>query len=107
MTLFCDLVSGYPETLTRVNWYMDGNLLKELPDCPHEIGQNTHSDNDLCDIDPSKLLLEHVSKLFHGNYSCEAANEAGWSDLSQPRELEIFCKYLTRKAWTVLRCFWN
>ena len=66
---------------------MDGNLLKELPDC--------HSENaDLCDIDPSKLLLEHVSKLFHGNYSCQAANEAGWSPMSEPQQLEIYCEYM-------------
>ena len=87
VTLFCDLESGYPGTLSKVNWYMDGNLLKELPDC--------HSENaDLCDIDPSKLLLEHVSKLFHGNYSCQAANEAGWSPMSEPRQLEIYCEYM-------------
>ena len=95
VTLFCDLVSGYPNTLNRVNWYMDGNLLKELPDCPEDIGDfgDANSQNDLCDIDPSKLLLEHVSKLFHGNYSCEAANEAGWSDMSDEKQLEIYCKY--------------
>jgi hypothetical protein len=77
---------------------MDGNLLKELPDCPDDqldfggFGENSGA-NDLCDIDPSKLLLEHVSKLFHGNYSCEAANEAGWSDMSELKQLEIYCKY--------------
>ena len=98
VTLFCDIVSGYPSILTRVNWYMDGNLLKELPDCPDDqldfggFGENNGA-NDLCDIDPSKLLLEHVSKLFHGNYSCEAANEAGWSDMSELKQLEIYCKY--------------
>jgi len=95
VTLFCDIVSGYPSILTRVNWYMDGNLLKELPDCPDDqldfggFGENNGA-NDLCDIDPSKLLLEHVSKLFHGNYSCEAANEAGWSDMSELKQLEIY-----------------
>ena len=70
---------------------MDGNLLKELPDC--------HSANaDLCDIDPSKLLLEHVSKLFHGNYSCQAANEAGWSPMSEPQQLEIYCEYMRKQS---------
>jgi len=93
VTLFCDIVSGYPNILTRVNWYMDGNLLKELPDCPDDLdfgGFGENGANDLCDIDPSKLLLEHVSKLFHGNYSCEAANEAGWSDMSELKQLEIY-----------------
>jgi len=89
VTLICDLESGYPKTLSRVNWYMDGNLLKRLPDCPTD--QNPNPNLELCDdIDPSRLLLEHVSKLFHGNYSCEAANEAGWSERSEPQELEIY-----------------
>ena len=91
VTLFCDIISGYPNSLTRVNWYMDGNLLKELPDCPED-PNDLYSNADLCDIDPSKLLLEHVSKLFHGNYSCQAANEAGWSEMSEPKQLEIYCK---------------
>ena len=39
-------------TLVR---YMDKDLLKQLPQC--EGGEE-----DLCDIDPSKLLLEHVSR---------------------------------------------
>ena len=70
----------------------DGNLLKRLPDCPTD--QNPNPNLELCDdIDPSRLLLEHVSKLFHGNYSCEAANEAGWSERSEPQELEIYCEY--------------
>ena len=48
--------------------------------------------NDLCDIDPSKLLLEHVTKLFHGNFSCQGSNGAGWSKVSKEKELEIFCE---------------
>jgi hypothetical protein len=49
---------------------------------------------DLCDIDPSKLLLEHVSKLFHGNFSCEATNGAGWSDRSEETQLEVHCEFI-------------
>lgn len=99
VTLFCDMEAGYPTSLTRVNWYMDGNLLKELPDCPEDPNEGI---NDLCDIDPSKLLLEHVSKLFHGNYSCQASNEAGWSPMSEPKQLEIFCKY--RRCIRRIKC---
>lgn len=46
----------------------------------------------LCDIDPSKLLLEHVSQQFHGNFSCQGNNGAGWSKVSRERELEIYCE---------------
>jgi hypothetical protein len=92
VTLFCEVVSGNPETLYSVKWYMDGVLLKQLPFCP-DFGSQERSNDDLCDIDPSKLLLEHVSKLFHGNFSCEGANEAGWSDPSEEEQLEIYCKY--------------
>ena len=59
VTLICHLESGYPKTLSRVNWYMDGNLLKRLPDCPTD--QNPNPNLELCDdIDPSRLLLEHA-----------------------------------------------
>ena len=46
----------------------------------------------LCDIDPSKLLLEHVSQQFHGNFSCQGNNGAGWSRVSRERQLEIYCE---------------
>jgi len=101
---------------------MDGVLLKQLPMCEDEDGSgfsgssSTDSKSgsgfgsgsgsgsgdtgdekgsgktDLCDIDPSKLLLEHVSKLFHGNFSCEATNGAGWSERSEESPLEVYCK---------------
>ena len=50
----------------------------------------------LCDIDPSKLLLEHVSQQFHGNFSCQGNNGAGWSRVSRERELQIYCEYEKR-----------
>lgn len=86
VTLFCDVLSGNPSTLTGVRWYMDGDLLKELPQCDY-----TAEDEDdyLCDVDPDKLLLEHVSRLFHGNFSCVGINEAGWSQMSPGLELEV------------------
>ena len=65
---------------------MDGILLKQLPLCDD-------ADQDLCDIDPSKLLLEHVTKSFHGNYSCQGSNEAGWSDFAEEQELEVYCEF--------------
>ena len=42
--------------------------------------------------DPSMLYLEHVSRSFHGNYTCQGATEAGWSQMSEEKELEIYCK---------------
>jgi hypothetical protein len=87
ITLMCKVVSGNPEILLAVRWYLDGDLLKELPDC----GGNT-TDSLFCDIDPSKLLLEDVGRSFHGNYSCEGMNEAGWGPLSADEELIVYCK---------------
>ena len=100
VTLFCEVISGNPENLNSVKWFMDGVLLKQLPMCHEEleydlIGSHLsrNDEEDLCDIDPSKLLLEHVTKLFHGNFSCEATNDAGWSERSDEAQLEIYCKY--------------
>lgn len=114
VTLFCDIIDGNPEALVSVKWFMDGVLLKQLPLCTED--ENSR-DNDLCDIDPSQLVLEHVSRLFDGNYSCQGSNGAGWSRPSPEVELQVFCKtkdqhapWLTsveprtqfRSAWSVL-----
>ena len=61
---------------------MDKDLLKQLPQCEGD-------EVDLCDIDPSKLLLEHVSRHFHGNFSCIGMNAAGPSPMSDPIELVV------------------
>lgn len=85
ITLMCKVESGNPDILQAVRWYLDGELLKELPDCGGNI-----TDYMFCDIDPSKLLLEDVGRSFHGNYSCEGMNEAGWGPLSADEELVVY-----------------
>ncbi|XP_076222589.1 neuromusculin isoform X1 [Nomia melanderi] len=85
VSLTCEVVSGNPASLTSVRWYLDGDLLKELPDCTRNSTATTTTTEEsliFCDIDPSKLLLEAVGRSFHGNYSCEGRNDAGWGPLS-------------------------
>ncbi len=89
VTLFCDVEAGNPLALDSVRWYFGGDLLKQLPLCDDE-----GIEQGLCDIDPSKLLLEHVSKQFHGNFSCQGSNGAGWSRMAKPQQLEIYCEYM-------------
>ena len=69
---------------------MDGDLLKELPQCDYTAEDE---DNYLCDVDPDKLLLDHVSRLFHGNFSCVGINKAEWSQMSPGIELEVPVSY--------------
>lgn len=90
------VVNGYPPVLLGVRWYLDGELLKELPDCPvnETITAFSMYDEDLCDVDPSKLLLEYVGRSFQGNYSCEGMNAAGWGPSSDVVTLVIYCKNL-------------
>ena len=57
VTLFCDIEQGNPRILTRVRWFMDHILLNELPQCDLE----GKSEDNLCDVDPSKLILESVN----------------------------------------------
>merc|ERR1719270_121329 len=83
VTLFCDILEGNPPLLNSVQWFMDGDLLKQLPQC------DTDTSNDLCDIDPSKLLLEEVSRHFHGNFSCIGSSEAGQSNMSPMVGLQV------------------
>lgn len=93
VTLNCQVVSGYPPVLLGVRWYLDGELLKELPDCPYnDTVTFMQYDEDLCDVDPSKLLLEYVGRSFQGNYSCVGMNAAGWGQPSDIETLVIYCK---------------
>lgn len=91
ITLMCKVESGNPDLLQAVRWYLDGELLKELPDC----GNSTSGLDTFCDVDPSKLLFEVVGRNFHGNYSCEGMNEAGWGPMSVDEELVVYCKIST------------
>ncbi|KAL1124451.1 hypothetical protein AAG570_001077 [Ranatra chinensis] len=83
ITLTCQVVAGNPETLVAVRWFLNGDLLKELPDC-------SAANSTFCDIDPSKLLLELAGRTFHGNYTCVGLNEAGWGPLSPETELIVY-----------------
>ena len=82
VTLFCDVMRGNPSKLIRVKWYMDGILLTELPRCQNPL-------ESLCNVDPSKLILESVNREFVGHYSCEGFNSVGPSPLSTPVELDV------------------
>ncbi|XP_066591538.1 hemicentin-1 isoform X2 [Prorops nasuta] len=88
VSLSCDVIDGNPEYLEYVRWFLDGDLLKELPDCDGdpEIDGSTK----FCGIDPSKLLLESVGRSFHGNYSCSGKNAAGWGPISVDSPLDVY-----------------
>ncbi|KAH8334990.1 hypothetical protein KR067_000321, partial [Drosophila pandora] len=82
VTLFCNILDANPLILTKVRWYANSTLLKELPDCEE-------TNEDLCHIDPSKLLLESIGRGFFYNYSCEGLNSAGWGPRSEDKELIV------------------
>lgn len=86
VTLYCNVEAGNPQALTKVRWFLDGQLLKELPECDEE----REDEEDLCSIDPIKMLLQDVGRDFGGNYSCEGMNAAGWGPRSAPEELVVF-----------------
>ncbi|XP_039305897.1 hemicentin-1 isoform X9 [Solenopsis invicta] len=95
VSLTCEVDAGNPAILTAVRWYLDGDLLKELPDCSRNSTAMTASSEEssaFCDIDPSKLLLESVGRTFHGNYSCEGKNEAGWGPISPSTPVIVYYK---------------
>ncbi|XP_059622571.1 hemicentin-2-like isoform X2 [Phlebotomus argentipes] len=87
VTLYCNVVQGNPAQLLKVRWFLDGQLLKELPEC---VGNESGDDEDLCGIDPSKMLLQNVGRDFLGNYSCEGFNAAGWGPMCADKELVVY-----------------
>ncbi|KAF2346591.1 Immunoglobulin-like domain [Trinorchestia longiramus] len=88
VTLVCDVIHANPMTLDRVRWFLGAQLLKELPECD---GNDTlyGEDSELCRIDPSRLVLENVTRDFYGFYSCSGMNAAGWGAQSPRRELMV------------------
>ncbi|XP_011314912.1 hemicentin-1 isoform X1 [Fopius arisanus] len=93
VSLTCDVTDGNPMSLNAVRWYLDGDLLKELPDCARNSTVAAADDTStFCDIDPSKLLLEAVGRSFHGNYSCEGRNDAGWGPISSRTPVTVYYK---------------
>ncbi|XP_013161702.1 PREDICTED: hemicentin-1 isoform X3 [Papilio xuthus] len=101
VTLTCEVVSGNPPVLDEVIWYLDGEILKHLPEC------NGTNDSLCNDVDPSMLLLQDTTKSFHGNYSCKGKNYAGWGNESAKTELVV--NYppgpakLTYSPWRVIK----
>uniref|UniRef100_A0A2P2I4X8 Neural cell adhesion molecule 1-like n=1 Tax=Hirondellea gigas TaxID=1518452 RepID=A0A2P2I4X8_9CRUS len=88
VTLICDILQANPDGLERARWFLDGKLLKELPEC--DGNETLYLENsELCGIDPSRLVLENVNREFHGNYSCEGMNSAGWGARSPTKELVV------------------
>ena len=45
--------------------------------------------NSRCHTDTSKIILVSVRRSFHGNYSCQGRNRAGWGPESEPRQLKV------------------
>lgn len=110
VTLYCDIVDGNPLSLTRVSWFLNGNLIKDQPDpeCFEEIGidseelkneellLNEEDSSDLCDIDPTEFILYDVARDAIGNYTCMGSSIAGEGTISEPEILEIY--YLPGEA---------
>nr|XP_053621032.1 hemicentin-1 isoform X6 [Plodia interpunctella] len=103
VTLTCEVITGNPSILDEVIWYLDGEVLKHLPEC-----NGTDGEENLCnEVDPSMLLLQDTTKSFHGNYSCKGKNQAGWGGESNKTELIV--NYppgpakLTYSPWRVVK----
>lgn len=75
-----------------MRWYLGSELLKEIPGENCTASDEVNDDKDFCDLDPSRLFLEHVGKVFAGNYSCKGMNDAGWGPESNETELIVYCK---------------
>ncbi|KAI5639567.1 immunoglobulin domain-containing protein [Phthorimaea operculella] len=103
VTLTCQVVDGNPPVLDEVTWFLDGQILKQLPEC-----NGTQGEDNLCnEVDPSMLLLQDTTKSFHGNYSCQGRNLADWGPKSE--ETELVVNYppgpakLTYSPWKVIK----
>ncbi|XP_044272601.1 uncharacterized protein LOC123016327 [Tribolium madens] len=91
VTLVCNVTSGNPPSLRKVRWFLDGELMAELPECNYSQPViNDTIGGPFCGIDPSILSLIKVEQTFAGNYTCQGENEAGLGPVSEPRELIVY-----------------
>ncbi|KAJ8954752.1 hypothetical protein NQ314_007022, partial [Rhamnusium bicolor] len=92
--LECNITSGNPSTLLKARWFLDGQLMKEFPECNYtsydENGIGEGNGGPFCGLDPSILSLERVDETFSGNYTCQGKNVAGWGPVSDPQELIVY-----------------
>jgi hypothetical protein len=78
-----------------VRWLLDGELLKQIHLAPECFNLTTAAIRDglegetRCNVDPSKIILVNVRRSFHGNYSCQGRNRAGWGATSAATELKV------------------
>ncbi|XP_057661910.1 titin isoform X1 [Diorhabda carinulata] len=90
----CNVTSGNPTNLTKVRWYLGGELMKEFPECNYtnidEHGNGEGNGGPFCGLDPSILSLERVDESFAGNYTCKGMNAGGWGPESEPQELIVY-----------------
>ena len=91
VTLKC--LSERGERFMAVKWYLDGEMLKHVeraPECLNETAAEAALSQECSDaVDPSKILLVNVRRSFHGNYSCQGMNRAGWGAMAKARELKV------------------
>lgn len=84
VTLECNILSGNPANLFQVTWFLDGNVLKELPECIR-VGEEVQ-----CGSQPYKVSLDIINRSFAGNYTCKGMNSAGWGNQSMKKELIVY-----------------
>ncbi|CAH1113208.1 unnamed protein product, partial [Psylliodes chrysocephalus] len=92
--IMCNVTSGNPSNLLKVRWFLEGELMKEFPECNYtnidENGQAEGNGGPFCGLDPSILSLERVDESFAGNYTCQGMNVGGWGPVSEPQELVVY-----------------
>ncbi|XP_043230348.1 hemicentin-2-like isoform X2 [Amphibalanus amphitrite] len=111
VTFVCDVTDGNPDELLAVRWYLDGIMLRQVPDenctntteingtvttLPYDIQDYYDPDSsevlqleELCGTNPAPLVLLSVERSFMANYSCSGKNAAGWGPRSKERELVV------------------
>nr|XP_023026368.1 titin-like [Leptinotarsa decemlineata] len=94
VTLICNVTSGNPSVLQKVRWSLDGDIMKELPECNYtnsDVNGTTESNGGpFCSLDPSIMSLQKVDETFAGRYTCQGYTVAGWGPVSEPEELVVY-----------------
>ncbi|CAB4056380.1 Speract receptor,Guanylate cyclase 32E,Receptor-type guanylate cyclase gcy-28,Receptor-type guanylate cyclase gcy-1,Receptor-type guanylate cyclase gcy-4,Receptor-type guanylate cyclase gcy-20,Heat-stable enterotoxin receptor,Olfactory guanylyl cyclase GC-D,Atrial natriuretic peptide receptor 2,Atrial natriuretic peptide receptor 1,Receptor-type guanylate cyclase gcy-13,Retinal guanylyl cyclase 2,Receptor-type guanylate cyclase gcy-12,Receptor-type guanylate cyclase gcy-29,Receptor-type guanylate cyclase G len=82
VTLICLNDAQDDEKFSSVKWFLNGELLKHVS-VEHCKGK------EVCNVNPSKIILVNVKRAFKGNYSCQGLYGNEWTGISETKEIRV------------------
>ncbi|KAI4471624.1 contactin 5 [Holotrichia oblita] len=108
VTVVCNNSEGNFEAISKVRWFLDGELLKELPECSYTSfdvnGNGEGAGGPLCNVDPHIISLKNVSEIFADYRSGGNADVTIILDPPSPAMLQATSTNVVKGSSVTLSC---